>query len=194
MKHITLLFCLLFSPYVLFSQLTDDEVFQLIQNGTEQQLVSENSRMMQENLLYHAEIVADKLLTLKPESSNYNYRKGFLVLEIRKDYMKAIPYLEKAILKTDANYDAYGVSEKSAPVDAFFHLATCHHLNEDIEKAKLYYNSFLTASKDKSELIAVTKLRLVQCERAIEAMANPVNARIQNIGNKIKKLNRLKKH
>ncbi len=181
-----ILFLLMFlSPVILFSQMTDDEVFKLIQEGSEQQLVTENSRMMQENLLYHAEKVADKLLTLKPESSNYNYRKGFLVLEIRKDYMNAIPFLEKAILKTDANYDAYGVSEKSAPADAFFHLATCHHLNEDIEKAKLYYNSFLAASKDKSELIKVTKLRLVQCERAIEAMASPVNVRIQNVGNNV---------
>ncbi len=185
MKNITLFYFLLFSPLFVFSQLTDDEVFQLIQKGSEQELVSENSRMMQENLLYHAEMVVDKLLTLKPESSNYNYRKGFLVLTIGKNYMQAIPFLEKAILKTDVNYDAFGVSEKNAPVDAFFHLATCYHLNEDLEKAKLYYNSFLGASKDKSELIAVTNLRLVQCERAIEVMANPVNIRLKNIGNKI---------
>ena len=97
MKNITF-FCLLLISSFSFSQLTDDEVFKLIQDGSEQQLVSENSRMMQEFLLYHAEMIADKLLTLKPESSNYNYRKGFLVLEIRKDYMTAIPFLEKAIL------------------------------------------------------------------------------------------------
>ncbi len=184
MKNITF-FCLLLISSFSFSQLTDDEVFKLIQDGSEQQLVSENSRMMQEFLLYHAEMIADKLLTLKPESSNYNYRKGFLVLEIRKDYMTAIPFLEKAILKIDANYDAYGVSEKSAPPDAFFHLATCYHLNEDIEKAKMYYNSFLSASKYKSELFGVTKLRLAQCERAIEAMANPVDVQLKNIGDKI---------
>ena len=184
MKIITLFCLLLFSTFS-FDQITDDEVVKLIQEGSEQQLVSENSRMMQEFLLYHAEMVADKLLTLKPESSNYNYRKGFVVLESRKDYMSAIPFLEKAILKIDANFDAYGVSEKSAPPDALFHLATCYHFNEDIEKAKMYYNSFLSASKDKSELYGVTKLRLVQCENAIAAMANPVDVKLKNTGNKI---------
>ena len=119
MKNITFFCLLLFSTFS-FAQLNDDDVLKLIQEGSEQQLVSENSRMMQEFLLYHAEMVADKLLTLKPESSNYNYRKGFVVLESRKDYMSAIPFLEKAILKIDANFDAYGVSEKSAPPDALF--------------------------------------------------------------------------
>lgn len=183
MKKINLLFLLFFIPFNFFSQLTDEQVLKLIQEGSEQELVTENSRMMQEGMLYHAEMVADKLLTFKPESSNYNYRKGFLTLEIRKDYMAAIPYFEKAILNTDANYDSYGISEKSAPTDAFFHLATCHHLNEDIDKAKIFYAKFIETSKPKSELIPVAKLRLIQCDLAKEAMANPVNVYLKNVGN-----------
>jgi tetratricopeptide (TPR) repeat protein len=183
MKRINLLFLLILFPFLSFSQLTDEQVFKLINEGSEQELVSENSRMMQEGMLYHAEMVADKLLTFKPESANYNYRKGFLTLEIRKDYMAAIPYFEKAILNTDPNYDSYGISEKSAPTDAFFHLATCHHLNEDIDKAKIYYAKFIESSKPKSELIPVAKLRLIQCDLAKEAMANPVNVYLKNVGN-----------
>lgn len=183
MKRLNALILLLLFPIISFSQLTDEQVFKLLNEGSEQELVSENSRMMQEGMLYHAEMLADKLLTFKPESANYNYRKGFLTLEIRTDYMAAIPYFEKAILNTDPNYDSYGVSEKSAPTDAFFHLATCHHLNEDIDKAKTFYAKFIETSKPKSELIPVAKLRLIQCDLAKEAMANPVNVYLKNVGN-----------
>lgn len=183
MKRLNALILLLLFPIISFSQLTDEQVFKLLNEGSEQELVSENSRMMQEGMLYHAEMLADKLLTFKPESANYNYRKGFLTLEIRTDYMAAIPYFEKAILNTDPNYDSYGVSEKSAPTDAFFHLATCHHLNEDIDKAKTFYAKFIESSKPKSELIPVAKLRLIQCDLAKEAMANPVNVYLKNVGN-----------
>lgn len=185
MKLIYLFSLFLFAPTLSFSQMTDEEIQQLIENGSEALLVSENSRLMQEGFLYHAEKIADKLLTMKPESSNYNYRKGFLMLEIRKDYEKAIPYLEKAILNTDQNFDMYGISEKSAPTDAFFHLGTCYHLNEDIDKAKEYYSKFIEMSKSKSELIPVSQLRLIQCDRAKEAMANPVNVKINNAGNAV---------
>jgi tetratricopeptide (TPR) repeat protein len=183
MKSLLLTLLPLITPVFLMAQMSDEEVLKLIETGSEQELISENSRMTQEGLLYHAEMVADKLLTYKPESSNYNYRKGFLVLEIRKDYLKAIPYLEKAILNTDQNYDAYGISEKSAPTDAFFHLATCYHLDENIDKAKEYYAKFIAVSTSKSELVPKAKLRLAQCDLAKEAMANPVNVYLKNVGN-----------
>jgi tetratricopeptide (TPR) repeat protein len=172
-------------PFLGSSQMTDEQVFQLIQNGSEQALITENSRMMQEGYLYHANMVADKLLTFKPESSNYNYRKGYLLLEIKKDYVTAIPYFLKAILDTDPNFDAYGIGEKSAPVDAFFHLGTCYHLNEEIDKAEEYYNKFIATTKSKSELLPEAKLRLLQCAKAREAMANPVNVYLKNIGSAV---------
>jgi len=182
MKNLLYSLILFLCPFMAQSQMSDEEIQDLIQNGSEQLMVSENSRLMQEGFLYHAEMVADKLLSLKPESSNYNYRKGYVVLMIRTDYMAAIPYFEKAITNLDPNYDAYGVSEKSAPTDALYHLATCHHLNEDIDKAVGYYNQFLTTTKSKSELIPKTNLRIVQCALAKEAIANPVNCKLRNMG------------
>lgn len=182
MKTIFLITLQLLSPILFFAQMTDDEVFIMIESASETKLVTENSRMMQEDLLYHAEMVADKLLTFNPESSNYNYRKGFLVLQIRTEYEKAMPYLLKAIMKTDPNYDSYSIAEKSAPIDAYFHLATCYHLNENIEKAKEFYTKFIENSKPKSELLPIAKLRLIQCKNASEEMANPVNVRLKNVG------------
>ncbi len=168
-----------------FSQITKEEVLTIVATGDEQRLVVENSSLLQAGYLYYAELIANKLITLQPESSNYAYRKGFLALKIRTDYVSAIPYFLKAIESIDPNYDMYSTKEKSSPPDAYFHLATCYHLNEEIDKAKIYYNKFIEVSRPKSELIPVSKLRLIQCENAIAAMGSPVNVQLKNVGKQI---------
>jgi tetratricopeptide (TPR) repeat protein len=178
------LFVLIF-PLFLGAQVTDAEVLNIIQNESEQMIVSENSRLMQDDFLYHAEMLADKLLTLNPESSNYNYRKGYVLLNLKKDYEAAIPFFEKAILSTDQNFDAYSAKEKSAPIDAFFHLATCYHLNIEIDKATALYSKFIAESRPQSTLIKASKLRLIQCDNAKSAIANPVDVNLLNLGDKI---------
>ncbi len=181
---LTITAALLFAHLFSFSQ-TEAEVREIAQTASEPQLVMQNSTLMQDGMLYYAEIIADKLLTLKPESSNYNYRKGFLELEIRKDYVSAMSHFEIAIKDTDPNFDMYSAKETSAPTDAYFHLATCHHLNEDIDKAEEFYNRFNEVSKKKSELLPVVELRLKQCAEARKYMGDPVNVYLKNIGSTI---------
>ena len=74
------------------AQLTETEIRELVENSSESQLVMQVSNLTQEGYLFYAEIACDRLLVIKPESANYNYRKGFLLLDIRKDYIGAIPY------------------------------------------------------------------------------------------------------
>ncbi|MDG1333434.1 MAG: hypothetical protein P8P74_13950 [Crocinitomicaceae bacterium] len=166
-------------------QITEPEVREMAQSANENQLVMQASNLTQEGFLYYAEILVDRLLEINSESPNYNYRKGFLCLSIRKDYMTAIPHLEKAVVYTDPNYDMYSPKEKSAAIDALFHLAACYHLNEEIEKAELYYGKFLEVSKKKSELLPVTKVRLVQCIEAKKRMADPVEVYLKNLDSPI---------
>ena len=176
---------LLLIPLFSFGQMTEEQLNELLKTGSEQLMVSENSRLMQEDLFYQAEKIADKLLTIKPESANYNYRKGFLRMKIDSDSKGAIPYLEKAVLNTDLNFDAYGVSEKSAPVDAYYHLATCYHLDENIDKAVEMYNKFIANSKSKSELVPIAKLNISQCNVAKTLMAKPNDANLKNLGENV---------
>ncbi len=182
--------CLLYTVGLLlnlsvFSQIKEADIRELAQNGTEQEILMESSTLTAEGLLYYAEILIDKLVLLKPESSNYNYRKGYLMLEIRKDYTGSIPFFEKAILDTDHNFDMFSTKETSAPPDAFFHLATAYHLNENIDKAEEYYLGFKAVSKKKSELLPVVELRLKQLAVARTKMADPVNVYLKNIGSEI---------
>ena len=177
----TTLFSLLFTMNS-FAQLTETEVREMVANSTESKLVMQTSQMTQEGYLYYAEMAADRLLEINPESANYNYRKGFLMLDIRKDYAGAIPYLEKAKLDVDPNYDMYSHKEKSAAVDAIYHLAQCYHLNEDIGKAMENYQLFVETTNEKSELLEVAQLRIEQCQEAIKQMASPVNVYLTNVG------------
>lgn len=170
-----------YSSYGQLSALTEEEVRDMAANDNESQLVMQASNLTQEGYLYYAEILVDRLLEINPSSSNYNYRKGFLCLDIRKDYLHAIPFLEKAVLNTDPNYDMYSAKEESSAVDALFHLAACYHLNEEIDKAEQYYTSFIEASKKKSELLPITEVRLLQCIEAKKRMADPVNVYLKNI-------------
>jgi len=127
-------------------------------DGFEQEILMESSTLTAEGYLYYAEILIDKLIILKPESSNYNYRKGYLILDSRSDYEKAMPYLEKAILDMDKNYDMFSAREESAPQDALYYLAKSHHLNEDIPKAREFYTKFIENSAKKSSLIEMAQL------------------------------------
>ena len=176
--------CFLFlCPTLLFGQLTDEQVLKMIQTGSETKLVTENSRMIQDGYFYQAEMIADKLISLNGSSPNYNYRKGYLVLKVRKDANQAIPFLEVAVSKIDPNFDMYSSNEKSAPTDALFHLAECYHLNENIAKAKELYQEFINTSRSKSELIEVAQLRLVQLDQLALLKQAPVKIELTNMGN-----------
>ncbi len=172
---------LFFSSISQQGAITEPEVREMAATANENQLVMQASNLMQEGYLYYAEILVDRLVEIKPESSNYNYRKGFLCLEIRKDYLTAIPFLEKAVTNTDQNYDMYSSKEKSAAVDAIFHLAACYHLNEQIDSAEIYYGKFKEVSKKKSELLPVVDVRMAQCAEARKRIANPVKVYLKNM-------------
>lgn len=172
----------LFIPFFGMSQYTDLQIQQKLKTASEDELVTECSRMFQDGYLYHASLFADKLLQLKPESCNYNFRRAALYLEMNSDYIKALPLLEIAVKDVDKNYDVYSASEKSADIVVYFYLARCYHLMEDIDKAKEYYNKFLKESNSSPEIIALTNLYLKQCDNAKRIIASPRNYKVKNLG------------
>ena len=84
------LLTLLFIPFAGKSQYTEVEVKNIISQGSEQDLVIECSRLLQENFFHFADLITDKLLEINPKSANYKYRKGFIELEMRHNYTQAI--------------------------------------------------------------------------------------------------------
>jgi hypothetical protein len=163
-------------------ELTEKDIRAMVEKESEQKLLVQSSVLMQEGYSYYAEIIADKLLTFQPNSANYNYRKGFLMLDSHNDYEGAINYLKVGVTDTKKNFDMYSSKETSAPVDALYYLARCYHLNEDIALATVTYNKFLAAADSNSELINIAKLKLKQCEVARKEIDNPSTALVENLG------------
>jgi hypothetical protein len=161
-------FFIFFSIYS-HSQNTPNDVERIILKGNEIQLVKENSRLLQEEFLYLADKVADRLLEINPNSCNYNYRKGYTALHSQMNPILAKKHLEKAIVLTTSNYDAFSKKEPSAPHEAFYHLGDCLHKLGDFNKAIDNFNKFKELSREESELIADANLRIIQCENAKKA-------------------------
>ena len=186
MKLVLVLTALLFLNCVR-AQFTEVEVKNMISQASEKELVFNCSRFLQENHYHFAELIINKLLEINPNSANYNYRKGFIVLGMRRDEVSAIKYLLKATngSKIQKNYDMYSVGEDAVPADAFFHLGRAYHLDEQFDKAVENYKKFLQLTARESELIPEAKKRIVQCSVARRLIASPLNVGIRNLGSTI---------
>ena len=178
------LFLLAFlTPFLSLAQPSEAEVLETVKSGSEQEMVTMNSLLIQENYLYLASKLSEKLFSLNPQSSNYNYRFGYTTLNSESNFERAIQFFLVAVKDTKKNYDMYSSNETSAPIDAFFHLASCYHLNQEIDNAIKYYQQFIDNSSSKSEKVEIAQLRLIQCDVAKREIANPKSAIVRNIGN-----------
>jgi len=183
MKKLILLFSLI--PVLSFGQMTELEVRKLVNTSSEQQLVILSSDMLQQNFLYHAGIVADKLVSMKPDNANYNYRKGYISLFSKSDFEKAIIYFKKAALGAKKNYDMYSHKETGAPFDVYYYLGKCYHLNNELDKAREYYGLFVQNSNKNSANLANANLGISQCDVAEREFKNPKSAIVKNVGEEI---------
>jgi outer membrane protein OmpA-like peptidoglycan-associated protein/tetratricopeptide (TPR) repeat protein len=178
-----LVLVLLLSTFSLKAQYSEPEVKNLIATATEKDLVVQSSRFLQENFYHFADLITTRLLEINPESGNYNYRKGFIELDMRQDYIKAIKYLTKAATyPIDKNYDIYTTREGAVPADVFYHLGRAYHLDEQFEKAVENYQKFLDNTTKESELIPEARKRIVQCSVAKRQIANPTADIVTNLG------------
>lgn len=185
MRFLFVLLALL--PFTSYSQEdpTEEEIRLIAENESEQRLAVKSYVLMQEGYSFFAEIITDKLLQFQPDNANYNYRKGFLVLDGRKDAAEAKPFLEKAATKVTKTPDFYSTKETAAPPDVYYYLGRVYHLMTKIDKAQEYYQKFLVNSDPNSELIPYARLKLRQCDVAVREMATPRSARVENIGKQV---------
>jgi tetratricopeptide (TPR) repeat protein len=186
MKHI-LQICLFFIlANSAFSQFTDEQIQTFLKTGNQQELLEKNTLCILEKNYYHSQLLAQKLVEKEPNNANFNYRLGYSLINSSSDFTKSLPYLEKAVTKISKNYDIFSAKESGAPIDALFHLGQSYHFNNDIEKAIEYYTIFLERVPKKSELVAITELKLKQCEAALILLSKVnANTKIINLGTAI---------
>jgi outer membrane protein OmpA-like peptidoglycan-associated protein/tetratricopeptide (TPR) repeat protein len=175
---------LLFS-YTHAQQATEVSIRKMMETADEGKLVMEATSLLQENYFYLSEIVTDKLLEINPTSANYNYRKGFILLESHHDWKKALPLLLSTENQTDKNFDMFSPKELSAPIDVFYHIAKCYHLDDQLDKAETYYKKFIENSGKKSILNKYANLGLQQIALCRAAKSTPDKISISVLGKKV---------
>lgn len=183
-----LLFFVFVSTYcsLSFGQYTNAKLDDIIATYSDEKLLVESSRLLEEGYYSAAEKIVDKLIGKSPDNCNYNYRKGFLMSEGRALHAEAIPYLEKASKDIDKNYDMYSGTETSAAIDVLYRLAKCYHRTGNVNKAEENYNAFLTQAPKKTDLTASAQLGLDQLVNAKRSMEFPKkNVTVINLGNVI---------
>ncbi len=173
MNYALLLLCLLFCIPASYSQYTENEFVDFVNESSEQEQVMETSLLMEQGFYYYAEKITDHLLSKKPDNCNYNYRKGYLMVLSRSDFFAAKPYLQKAITNTDKNFDRNSASEESASLDAIYYLACCYHALGEINEAIKLFNDFISKSDKKATLVTLSKLKIQQCNLAAEFISHP---------------------
>lgn len=178
-------FLLFLIPTFVFAQKTEQQVRFMAKTATEPELIIESSSLILESRLYQAAIIVDKLLELKPNNANYNYRKGLLLLNSNLDYRLATKYFLKALPHADKDYDFFSITDTTCSNNVYYYLANCYHLDEQILKAKEYYKLALNIIDRNSspDIIKQTELGLQQCEVALNLIKYPKKVKINNLGN-----------
>lgn len=169
-----------------FSQLSTEKLENLLAKGSLDELVYESSQLLENNQFHQANLLTDKLLEIDAENCNFNYRKGYILLEYAGNFIDAEKYLSKGAEKVNPNYDLFSAKEKAASVDGYFYLGKAKHMLGKIDEAEALFNRFLKESIKKSVLNPIAELALKQCNVARNQLANPnPNLQIRNIGNVI---------
>lgn len=168
-------------PLLSFAQLTDSQLKEMINTATEPELIIEASSLVVEKRLYQAEMVVDKLLAQKPESANFNYRKGYILLKSKHRFKEAIPHFIKALPLVDIDFDFFSITDTTAPFATNFYLGECYHLDMQLEKAKEHYTTFLNQTKGKEdELTNLAAVRLQQTRNAMKALEIQKKSSLRN--------------
>ena len=184
MKNI--LFLILFSlPLAILSQITEKQVRLMAKEAPEPQLIIESSSFVQEGQLFYASILVDRLLQFDSLSANYNYRKGYLLLTSKFDYLGAMKHFNLALPTANSDYDLFSITDTTCPIDIYYYLGNCYHLDEQLEKAKELYTKFSNLSESSNALLVQANLNLIQCDVAENLMSTPKKSKINNIGSAI---------
>ena len=162
--------------------MTDQQLKVMARTATESELIIESSSLIIEKKLHQAQIIVDKLLELKPNNSNYNYRKGLLLLNSNLDYKNAINHFEKALPQADKDFDLFSITDTTCSNDIYYYLANCYHLDGQIKKAREYYTIVSNFNDKNSDLVKKSLLNIKQCDIAAKLLENKKNTTINNLG------------
>lgn len=163
-----------------FAQKTQEELSQFVTTASEKDLVSESAMEMTNGRFYHADLIVDKLLEMKPESSNYLYRKGYIYSKLNKKPDQILAYLGKVNGKLTRSFDVFSTKDY-ASVDTYYYMGLAYQRLEKYDSSEYYFQQYLDNSLKTSYLYADAQTRIAQNKN--------VKAKIEGVDNDIQVIN-----
>ncbi|MEM9051531.1 MAG: tetratricopeptide repeat protein [Bacteroidota bacterium] len=121
-----------------------------------------------------------------PANGNLQYRAGISHLESFNEKRGALPFLRVAEdIGVDLKYDPISVQETKSPITLYYYLGKAYHLNNNLDKAIIYYEKFQEVAPAKHFLFDDAILGAQQADNAKDIMANPVKFEVVNLGDTI---------
>ncbi|MFZ1692355.1 MAG: hypothetical protein WAT74_04070, partial [Flavobacteriales bacterium] len=151
----------------------------------------EASKLMEEKLFNQSAEIWKELVTEQPENANLNYRLGLSYFSSYNQKAKALPYLEKAstLRKSKgyggfntSGYDPFDPRETNAPVEVDYYLGRAYHLNEEFDKADIFYQKFLDGVDARHAMRPLAARGKEQTANARELRKNPLGYQVSNVG------------
>lgn len=176
---------ILFASLTVTGQKTDSEIINFVGDASIKQLVNENTELLMNGRYRMSLIVADKLIEKETTNANFIYRKAYALSQQSEEIDEAIVLFESIIDRTTKKYDASSAKEKNAPIDAFYHLASCYHHKGDVVNAQKYYNSYISVAPNKSALKGFAELGLKQNDIASKTPDKSSSVKVKNMGSAI---------
>ena len=120
--------------------------------------------------------------TLTPGNPNICFNVGVCYINSMFEKTKAIPYLEKAIENVSISYVGYA-DEITAPIFAFYYLGKAYMIANRIDDALINFEKYTYYLTEKdAELLKDANRQIEMCYNAKKLMNNPVDIRIDNVG------------
>lgn len=120
-----------------------------------------------------------------PDNHNVNYKIGVCYLNDPYQKNKSISYLEKAVENINPKYKENNFKEKSAPLEALFYLGNAYRINNQLEKAKEYYQLFMTRMDPDVYDAELVQDQIDACDAAKKMMKKPIDFDVENLGSRI---------
>jgi outer membrane protein OmpA-like peptidoglycan-associated protein len=127
----------------------------------------------------------------KKDTSNMDlaFKIGVCYQNTRRYKKLALPYFIKASTEVTPHYKESSFKENKAPLMALKFLGDAYHLDYQFDKAIIAYHLYIsTMDKDGHTdkiLLAETNHKIEMCNTAKILVANPINIKIENLGNTI---------
>ncbi|MBW7867252.1 MAG: PD40 domain-containing protein [Brumimicrobium sp.] len=143
-----------------------DEIINSLNDISKKDIIRLNTSLLEAGIYQNSILYIDKLLESEPNVANYNYRKGLALISMEGDIELAKQCLLKAKNDINPKYKMSNKKETGAPVETYYLLGRVAHLENRIDEAIEYYNTYKNSNVKKLVYADDVQLMLQQCDNA----------------------------